>query len=222
MLLRSGCGVFRKTHIFPEVKSCMKGSSLNSQRGASLMGLTAILPLLLFLLWFIVGFGSFLNQAMWVEQTAYNSTIMSAELDSKLTVGQKEVAVGEVVNLLKKAHLDGGHKVFIGGMYSSIVPYDPGNADDKDPSTFMTSVEVGGVLVNIFNSQLSVIRRVFGRALFTSPPTNDNPTFGSSKRDGTVASVNCCGKYGSNSSGCVSNKKYTSSCDPSDPGYWPP
>jgi hypothetical protein len=200
----------------------MARSSFNSESGVSLIGLTVILPLLLFMLWFIVGFGSVLNQAMWVEQTAYNSTVMSAELDSKLTVSQKESAVVEVVNLLKKAHLDGGHKVFIGGMHSAVTPYDPGMADDKDPSTFMTSVQVGGELLNLFNSKLSVIRKVFGRALITSPPTNDSPTFGSSKSDGTIASVNCCGSYGSNSSSCVSGQKYTSSCDPSDPGYWPP
>jgi len=200
----------------------MTKSSLNSQRGVSLIGLTAILPLLFLLLWFIMGFGSFLNQAMWVEQTAYNSTVMSAELDSKLTVAQKECAVVEVVNLLKKAHLDGGQKVFINGMRSSVSPYNPGFADDKDPGTFMTSVEVGGDLINLFNSKLSVVRKVFGRALLTSRPTNDSPTFGSSQSDGKMAKVNCCGNYGSDSSSCVSSGKYTSSCSPEDPGYWPP
>jgi hypothetical protein len=158
---------------------------------------------------------------MWLEQTAYNSTIMSSGLDLKLTVGQKEVAVAGVVNLLKSAHLDGGQNVFLNGTYSSISPYDPAVADDKDPSTFMTSVEVGGDLINIFNSKLSVIRRVFGRSLLTSAPTNADPMFGSSQENGSTATVDCCGIYGGSSSSCVSGKNYDKSCKTTDPGYWP-
>jgi len=195
-----------------------------SQRGVSLIGLSAILPLLFLLLWFIIGFGSFLNQAMWLEQTAYNSTLMSSELDSKLSIGEKEVAVAIVVNRLKAAHLEGGHKKFIGSTYSTVKPYDPSLSDNSDPGTFLTSVEVGGDLLNIFNSKLSVVRKVYGRSLLTSPPTNDDPEFSSSLKSGNAANVSCCGLYtgGGGGGSCVSAKKYASGCNPTDPGYWPP
>lgn len=204
-----------------------------SERGISMISVAICLPFMMLLLLAVMNFAQWFNQAMWVEQTAYNAALMSSELDSSMSNAEKVSAVKEFAQKLYSVHINKDRNdrfLTLDTDPVEVFPFDPSNPGDR-----LTSVAISGTMAkvmnhgnsisDIFRSPLSLKRRVDAPSLVNGNPTVADSNFRGSGGGGSYGSPDCCGQYsGSSPSSCVSGGSYEfpSGCNAQTDGFFHP
>lgn len=196
------------------------------QEGATIIETLIALPLLLLLLMVVLALASFFTETLWVDQTAYNASLLGAELDTGLSVGERSQRISRLAECLSSVHQNEGHKVFLSfdptpGI--AVTPFNPANVTPSVPESRLNKVTVGGTVRNLMNVKLPLQQSVVAVPLVGLSEKTQSPFFAGSQPLGVYGHRDCCGKPTANPpSSCVTTGVYNnpSGCSASNPGFF--
>ena len=199
---------------------------LTKQDGATMIETLIALPLLLLLLTVVLALASFFSETFWVDQTAYNASLLGAELDSSLSLGERSQRISRLAECLSSVHQDEGHQVFLSfdptpGIV--VTPFNPANVTPSAPESRLNRVVVGGTVRNLMNVKIPLLQSVVAVQLVGATERSQSPFFAGSLPSGGYAHRDCCGRpAASPPSSCVTSGAYImpSDCASSDPGFY--
>ena len=199
---------------------------LRKQGGATIVETLIALPILILLLMVVLALASFFTETLWVDQTAYNASLLGAELDTGLSMGERSQRISRLAECLSSVHQTEGHKVFLSfdptpGIV--VTPFNPANVTPSVPESRLNRVDVGGTVRNLLNVELPLRQSVVAVPLVGSTERSQSPFFAGSLPLGGYATRDCCGNPSSvPPSSCVTTGVYNNppGCSVSDPGFY--
>jgi Flp pilus assembly protein TadG len=187
----------------------------NNSRGAAFIELALAMPVILLLLGAVFGAGALIHQYFWLEQTAYNGSLLSAQLAPRLTQLEKTNRVISRMGQLSQVHQGEYREVFMTtntGSNLQILPSGSNGATTK--ITFTGDVK---------SSNLSRVHAVVEAPVLS--PNNlvaSSSDFAGSLANGGMGTTDCCGRYGTAPLGsCITGVVYdNSACTIDDVGFY--
>jgi len=202
--------------------------NISNQRGATLIETLIVLPLLIALLMLVLALASFFTETLWVDQTAYNASLLGAELDGTLSIGERSQRISRLAECLSAVHQNEGHKVFLDfdptpGIV--VIPFNPANVTPAVAESRINKVAVGGTVRNLMNVPIPLGQSVVAVPLVGGKDKSLSPFFAGSTSSGSYGLIDCCGNptsVGPNS--CVNAGTYNnpSGCTIADDGFYKP
>jgi hypothetical protein len=206
------------------------------QDGVTMIETLIALPLLILLLAVVLALAMFFAETIWVDQTAYNASLLGAELDSGLSVGERSVRISRLAECLSSVHQNEGHKVFLSFDPATdivVAPFNPANLIPADPESRLNKVVVGGTVRNLMDVRLpfrmdvqlplQLQQSVVAVPLVGAKEKSQSPFFAGSTSSGSYAHRDCCGRpVTAPPSSCVTNGAYDIpfGCTADDPGFY--
>jgi hypothetical protein len=204
----------------------MRVTRRHHQLGASLLEAAVVLPVMITMLMVVLGLASYFNQTFWVDQTAYNTSLMSSELDSTLNIGEKSSRVAALASKLSMAHQEEGHQTFLKFNPATDIksrPFNPAvitpgvsSNDTVGLEKRTTDVEIVGTVKNLMNFPISMSQKVYAQSLVGTTEVSQSTSFA-----GSGLSWDCCGFLGNQTTPCVVGGAYQNptGCDTDSVGY---
>lgn len=175
----------------------------------------------------VLALASLFTETLWVDQTAYNASLLGAELDGSLSMLEKSHRIGKLAECLSTVHQNEGHRVFLDFDPTPdiiVTPFNPANVTPSAPDTRLNQVTVGGTVRNLLNVPINLSQNIAAASLVGSIERSQSPYFAGSGSAGNYGKVDCCGRPGNGVTGsCVSGGTYNNpaGCTINDDGFYP-
>lgn len=199
---------------------------LTKQDGATIIETLIALPLLLTLLALVLALASHYTENLWVNQSAYNASLLGAELDSGLSMGERSLRISQLAECLSSTHQKDGQNALMSFNPTPgivVTPFNPANVIPGDPESRLSEVTFERSIKNLMYLEIPTQHSVVAAPLVGTTQRTQSPFFGGSLPSGGYGTRDCCGKLvGSPPSSCVLSGTYNnpSGCSSSDPGFY--